>query len=164
MDSVEPLDDEAARRLLTLPGRVGQLMFASTDERDGLESITGHRQEAIQQKISERNAVFFEAEAEKLDGWSDDLKVGLEREIKDLDFQIKIVRREAKLVADLESKLAFYRRIKDLESTRSRKRRDLYEAQDDIDAKKEELIAKVEANLKQEVREEPLFSIRWFVQ
>ena len=53
------------------------------------------RQVAIQRNISERNGRFFEAEAEKLEGWADDLKLGLEREIKDLDRQIKEARRSA---------------------------------------------------------------------
>ena len=60
-----------------------------------LERLTGERRPGIQRSISERNARFFEAEAEKLDGWADDLKVGLEREIKDLDRQIKEARRAA---------------------------------------------------------------------
>ena len=56
--------------------------------------------------ISERNARFFEAEADKLDGWADDLKVGLEREIKELDRQIKEARRAATTALTLEEKLA----------------------------------------------------------
>jgi SNF2 family DNA or RNA helicase len=40
-----------------------------------------------------RNAQFFEVETEKLDGWADDLKVGLEREIKEIDRQFKEARR-----------------------------------------------------------------------
>ncbi len=39
--------------------------------------------------ISERNGKYFEAEAEKLDSWADDLKVALEREIKEMDRQIR---------------------------------------------------------------------------
>ena len=35
------------------------------------------------------NAVFFEEEAAKLDSWADDLKVALEREIKEMDRQIR---------------------------------------------------------------------------
>ncbi len=45
------------------------------------------RQKDIQKGISIRNAQFFETEAQKLDGWSDDLKSGLEREIKVLKLQ-----------------------------------------------------------------------------
>lgn len=40
------------------------------------------RHHAIQRIVAERNARYVSVEAEKLDGWADDLKVGLEREIK----------------------------------------------------------------------------------
>lgn len=56
--------------------------------------------------ISERNGKLFEEEAAKLDGWADDLKVGLEREIKDLDRQLKEARRAARAALTLEEKLA----------------------------------------------------------
>ena len=45
-------------------------------------------------------------EAMKLDGWADDLKVGLERELKELDRQIKEARRAATIALTLEEKLA----------------------------------------------------------
>jgi hypothetical protein len=59
-----------------------------------------------QRTISCRNAQFFEAEIEKLEGWADDLKLGLEREIKEIDRQIKESRRAAKTASTLEEKLA----------------------------------------------------------
>jgi ERCC4-related helicase len=43
-----------------------------------------------------RNLSFFTQETEKLDSWADDLKVGLEREIKELDRQIKEVRTKSR--------------------------------------------------------------------
>ena len=54
--------------------------------------LVGQRLHAAQRVMQarggfERNARFFEAEADKLDGWADDLKVGLERELKELDRQ-----------------------------------------------------------------------------
>ena len=42
-------------------------------------------------------------------------------------------------------------------------RKKLYEAQDDVDARKEQLIARVEAQLKQRTSLAPLFTIRWKV-
>ena len=50
-----------------------------------LVSEIDRRQTVERQKISERNGRLFEEEAAKLDAWAEDLKVGLEREIKDLD-------------------------------------------------------------------------------
>lgn len=81
-----------------------------------LDALIEERQAAIHRGISERNARFFEAEAEKLDGWADDLKLGLEREIKELDRQIKEARRAATIASTLEEKLAGQKQIKALET------------------------------------------------
>ena len=68
----------------------------------------------------------FEAEADKLDGWADDLKVALEREIKDVDRQIKDAKRAATLAPTLEEKLAGQKQIKVLEASRNVKRKSLF--------------------------------------
>jgi ERCC4-related helicase len=115
-DAGEPLSDDAALRLLTLGGRVGSEAAPPVDTIDRLNSHLGLRQQGIQRSISERNARFFEAEADKLDGWADDLKVGLEREIKDIDRQIKEARRAATTALTLEEKLGGQKQIKSLEA------------------------------------------------
>ena len=119
------------------------------------------RKAEIQRAISERNARFFEAEAEKLDGWADDLKLGLEREIKELDRQIKEARRAATTALTLEEKLAGQKQIKALESQRNEKRRSLFEAQDKVDQQRETLIATIEGKLTQNASSYDLFTIRW---
>lgn len=118
-------------------------------------------QARISRMISERNAQFFEAEAAKLDNWADDLKVGLEREIKEIDRQIKEARRAASAALSLEEKLAGQKQIKALESHRKERRRNLFDAQDEIDENRERLIGKIEGKLKSESSEEELFTIRW---
>jgi adenine-specific DNA-methyltransferase len=40
-------------------------------------------------------------------------------------------------------------------------RRALFDAQDDIDRRREQLIAEIEGKLQQRVSQKPLFSIRW---
>jgi adenine-specific DNA-methyltransferase len=165
----QPMDEECIRRLFTLDGTVHPLegpapsgpQTDATARVPPLEELTRRRQEAIQQSISERNAALFEAEAVKLDGWADDLKLGLEREIKDLDRQIKDARRAATAALTLEDKLAGQKQVKALEAQRNTKRRALFDAQDDIDAQRERLIAEIEGKLRQEVALSTLFSIRW---
>ena len=102
--------------------------------------------------ISERNARFFEAAAEKLDGWADDLKLGLEREIKEMDRLIKEARRAATTAPTLEEKLVGQKQIKALESQRNEKRRSLFEAQDKVDQQRETLIATIKGKLTQQSR------------
>lgn len=160
-DGGEALSDEAALRFLTLAGYVGSAVAPPVDTIDRLNEDIRLRQQGIQRSISERNARFFEAEADKLDGWADDLKVGLEREIKEIDRQIKEARRAATTKLTLEEKLVGQKQIKSLETLRNQKRRSLFDAQDEIDKQRAELIVQIEGKLEQKIDLVPLFTIRW---
>jgi ERCC4-related helicase len=163
-DDGESLGAEAATRLLT----VGAHIVREVDLPSGIEADLAHalsqQQSHIRKGISERNARFFEAEANKLDGWADDLKVGLERELKELDRQIKEARRAATIALTLEEKLAGQKAVKTLEAERTTKRRSLFDAQDRIDEQRAELIAQIEGKLEQRADEVLLFTIRWRLQ
>jgi adenine-specific DNA-methyltransferase len=160
-DDGQTLDEEVAARLLTLPGRILTQPLPVSAATAVLDALIQQRQVAIQSGISERNARFFEAEADKLDGWADDLKLGLEREIKELERQIKEARRAATTALTLEEKLAGQKQIKALEAQRNQKRRSLFDAQDQVDQQREELIAKIEGKLTQQISRQRLFTVRW---
>ncbi len=108
--------------------------------------------ETISHEISyRRNRLIakIEAEAEKLDGWADDLKLGLEREIKEFDRQIREVRKTSMAALTLEEKLAGQKQIKALESERGKRRRALFDAQEQIDQRRDKLIEEIEGKLQQ---------------
>jgi len=155
---------EAVSRLMTIAGSVAGQASEPLDVATALADALVAQQNDIRRGISERNARFFEAEADKLDGWADDLKVGLERELKELDRQIKEARRAATVALTLEEKLAGQKAVKALEAERSSKRRSLFDAQDKIDEQRTELIAQIEGKLEQQINVQPLFTIRWRVQ
>ena len=161
-DEGEMLAEELAARLFTLPGNVVKQIQDPPPVL--LETHLHQRRTTIQRDVSERNARFFAAEADKLDGWADDLKAGLEREIKELDRQIKEVRRATNTALTLEEKLAGQKQIKVLESQRNQKRRSLFEAQDEVDRQRDELIAQIEGKLQQQVNSISLFTMRWMVE
>lgn len=158
-DTGLPFDEECALRLFTLPGKViGRPVSTAPSV---IDETIAQREAIIQQTISERNGRFFEVEAEKLESWASDLKLGLEREIKEIDRQIKDARRIAISALTLEDKLAGQKQIKALESRRNEKRRSLFEAQDQVDKQREILIAGIEAKLTQNISSSTLFTIRW---
>lgn len=126
-----------------------------------LSAQTTDQQTVIRRGISERNAQFFSAEADKLDGWADDLKLGLEREIKEFDRQIKEARRAAATALTLEEKLAAQKQIRVIEGQRNDKRRSLFDAQDTVDKQRDTLIQSIEGKLSQRVKTEQLFLIHW---
>ena len=71
---------------------------------------------------------------------------------------------EAKKQTALAEKVAIQRKIKDLEARRKQKRQNLFEAQDEVDNKKEKLISKVERMLDQKVEQISLFTFRWTIK
>lgn len=160
-DSGLALGTDVACRLLTLPGHVEAEISPPHSVLNALEELTCRQQRQIQRDISDRNTRFFEAEAAKLDGWADDLKMGLERELREIDRQIKEARRAATLALTLEEKLDGQKQIKVLEAHRNQKRRSLFDAQDQVDQQREELIAQVEGKLNQTSDLQTLFTIRW---
>lgn len=158
-DDGQILDSDLAKRLSMLS--LTSTKSTTTLDNGKLDDITKQQQADIESKISQRNASFFEEEADKLDGWADDLKITLERDIKEMDRQIKEAKRAATLALLLEEKLAGQKQVKHLESQRNEKRRKLFDAQDEIDRKRGELIAEIEGKLKQSVTINTVFKLRW---
>jgi adenine-specific DNA-methyltransferase len=159
-DEGAELDSELCQKLLSVPASVaGETLTAEPAAR--LEDIRERRVGQILGEVDARNARFFDEEVAKLDHWADDLKIGLEQEIKELDKAIREARRTAGLAHTLSEKLEAQREIKNLEGQRSRKRRELYTAQDEIDGQRDRLISDVEARLKQSTKVDEIFTIRW---
>lgn len=152
---------EIAERMLMLPAH----LLSPAPIEDAVVVCLSERVEEMNQEIlsssSDRNNRFFDEEMEKLDSWADDMKLALEREISDLDQEIRLRNSEAKKISRLEEKVKAQRAIKDLERKRVEKRRNLYIAQDEIDEKKEALLNKIEKMLKQKVERTCLFMIKW---
>ena len=119
------------------------------------------RKDALLREINQRNLGYFEQEVLKLDAWADDLKLGLEQEIKEIDREIKEARRTAATSPTLEEKLAHQKHQRDLEGKRTKLRRELFDRQDEVEAQRNKLIGDLESQLQQQVEERTLFSVGW---
>ena len=111
--------------------------------------------------LEQRNLNLFTQESEKLDAWADDLKVGLEREIKELDKAIKEARTKSKSAATLAEKLEFQKLQRNLEAERDKKRRELFAKQDEIQQKRDALIDDLESQLKQQITSYAIVNCEW---
>ena len=119
------------------------------------------RKAGLLREINQRNLGYFEQEVQKLDAWADDLKLGLEQEIKEIDREIKEMRRTAAVSPTLEEKLSWQKKQRELETKRGKLRRELFDRQDEIEAQRNNLISELEAQLEQRVEERTLFTIEW---
>ena len=100
----------------------------------------------------------------KLEKWADDRKTSLEIELKQLDFDIKIKKAEARKLLRLEEKVKAQRNIKEMEKRRNEMRMNLYQYQDEVDQRKENLISDIEKRLRQMTSLNELFTIKFTIK
>ena len=156
----EVLAEDDPEKLLRLPAIIQDANLYNNGEAT-LQVDIEARKTALLRDINQRNLGYFEQEVQKLDAWADDLKLGLEQEIKAIDVEIKEVRRMAAVSVTLEEKLVQQKHQRELESKRSKLRRELFIRQDEVEAQRNELISQLEVQLQQQVQEQTLFTVEW---
>jgi ERCC4-related helicase len=156
----EVLAEDDPEKLLRFPAQMQSAGLFSTGN-DMLSLDMEARKLRLLGEINRRNLGYFEQEVEKLDAWADDLKLGIEQEIKAIDIEIKQVRRTAAISPTLEEKLTHQKHQRELETKRSKLRRELFVRQDEVEAQRNDLIAQLEIQLQQQVHEQSLFTIEW---
>ena len=155
------LDTETCSRFFSVTGEaVGDCKIPADIGNRLTKEFESAKAQTVGQ-IADRNRNYFESEMEKLESWADDLKESLERELREMDREIKTIKRDARQAPDLESKIAMHRLVRLLEKKRADKRQGLFETQDKIDAGKERLLQDIEGKLKAGLETTELFSIRW---
>lgn len=157
----EILESEILQKLFSLTAREEKLLAVPVLVKQQLRTLTSNQIESVMQRNLTKNSKFFNDEFDKLDKWAEDMKLSLEKEIKDIDAELKLRKAEARKVMELAQKVEEQRLIKELEKRRNEKRRKLFESQDEIDNRKEKLLSEIETRLKQKTSEELLFIIRW---
>ena len=160
-DDGETIPAETAQRFFSLYADENEMISISNETSTVLKDLIQVERQGIISENTNRNRDFFDVEMDKLDQWADDMKISLEKEIRDLDAEIKLRKAEAKKMLNLEAKVKSQRQIKELEKKRSEKRQTLFSAQDEIDDKKETLLTDIEKRLNQKIEQKQLFTIQW---
>ena len=158
-----PLRWRTGKAILNLP--------AVTSGPTQLDSQTSHllsgriesAQDLVLGEVEERKSSFFTDEIEKLERWADDLKHGLEVDLKDLDKKIRELSKQVRQTSLLEDKLVLMKEKAKVESELHRKRRELFAAQDEIEGRKQSLIDDVELRINTSYERQNLMSIKWKV-
>jgi ERCC4-related helicase len=154
------LAENDPEKLLRLPAHV-QALGQPVSMNEVLSADLEDRKLHLLREINQRNLGYFQQEVEKLDAWADDLKLGLEQEIKEIDKEIKEIRRTAAISPTLDEKLQWQKRQRELEGKRSKLRRELFNRQDEVEEQRNNLIGQLEEQLHQQVHEQVLFTIGW---
>ena len=156
------LSKDICERFFSLPASISGSKANTPDT--VIDELEGHlkaHQLQVIDEIGQRNANYFEIELEKLDLWGEDRRNSLKITLKDLDQQIKDIKKQARLAPNLPEKLKLEKERKKLESERDTAWREYDGAAKEIEQSKDRLIEQIEQKLQQELIKNDLFLIKW---
>ncbi len=154
-----PLD--VAEKLFELGAELGGDTAIPDERLSSLKEMIGKEVQRRIENLSNRNTQLLSDEMDKLDRWAEDRKIALENEIKQLDVNIRETRRLGRSELTLEAKLERQREQQALEAQRHNKRKNLFDAQDEVEKRRDAILSSIEERLKQERHETSLFAVGW---
>ena len=110
------LDPKTAMRLFELPARKNGAADLRLPE--GLKQTVQDERKTILDEMAARQSAWFDEEMDKLDNWAEDRRPGLKADLKELDEQIKVLKKEIRQTGNLPDKLALQRKARELEAKR----------------------------------------------
>ncbi|MBZ9968273.1 DEAD/DEAH box helicase family protein [Mesorhizobium sp. BR1-1-12] len=153
------IEAAAAMRLFEMPSRKNGA--ADLQLPQAVKATVDAQRKAILDEMARRQSTWFDEEIDKLDNWAEDRRAGLKADLKDLDEQIKALKKEVRQTGNMPEKLALQRKARTLEAQRDEAWRAYDAAAKDIEVQKDGLLDQVEERLSQAVSDEELFAIRF---
>ncbi len=140
------VDNDMVNRIMELPATIIGEAVSKVEEVDALRQANTEKQKSEIERI---NKEYFLAECAKLDAFSEDLKDGLQQELKDLNKVITEKKRLFKASTDkpLAEMLEMKAEVSRLEEKRKKIRRDIYDREDEIDTQNERLQDEIRSKL-----------------
>lgn len=158
------LDQETCQKLMEtvvttsgdsvqIPQNIFQRLQAEADR---------HAEATIARSLETNNKHFIEAR-DRLDRWADDMVFAAEQELKNTKEQIKIAQRESRQATTLAEQQVLQEKIARLERQQRKQRQEIFQIEDDIHDKRDQLITQLTQRMTQKVAAEVLFTITWAI-
>lgn len=161
-DEGKPLDNETCEKLFSCMATETPTTISNEIVSRLQQEAQRHANASISKSLEANNGYFNEAR-EKLEQWADDKVLAVEKNLRDTKEQIKAIKREARHATTLQEQKAIQENIKQLEQKQRKQRQEIFQAEDEIFAKRDELIDHLEKRLTQNTQRESLFMLRWQV-
>lgn len=159
-DEGAAIDEDTCRKLFHVEASEQLDSFVVPDD------LVAQQQRRIEAQVSrsiDANDLYFQDERDKLDRWAEDKILAIDQELEDNKVSIKSLKRESRQASNPEEQLKLQNDLKEAERKQRQLRRSIFDAQDEIEEKRDALIDKLEQRMRQTVNTEHLFSIRWSV-
>jgi len=156
------LDQETCEKLFHCAGKtLSDGMTVEPPVRLGQEAQR-HASATISASLEQNNRHFNEAR-ERLEKWADDMILAAEKDLRATKQQIMAFNRQSRLAATMEEQHEIQEKIRELEKKKRRQRQQIFDLEDEIAQKRDDLISALEKRMSQKIAIEPVFTIAWKV-
>lgn len=155
------LDAEACQRLLELPGKVSRHSVDDLPLPEHFDANVRRQIDAALAQALDENNTYFQAEREKLEQWAEDQLLAAEQALHDTKARLKDAKRRARTATTVQEQAALQDESKALERQQRRQRQEIFDVEDEIEERRDALIAALERRLNQRSHSVCLFRVRW---
>ncbi len=163
MDDGAALDQETCEKLFLCSGNLAGEVDLPAGERTRLAEDAERHVKATINKSLERNGEHFNEAREQLEKWAEDMVLAAEKELGDTKEQIKLLNRRARQAATVQEQHELQETVRNLEKKKRRQRQQIFNVEDEITDKRDDLIDSLEKRMQQRTSSKELFTIRWEV-
>lgn len=131
---------------------------------DNLNTALDSQAQKLAEEGGSRNGQYFKVELDKIEKWADDLMLTAEQAIRDTKKRIRELNRESRKTTDAKELLKIQQQLQELNKKQKKQRKDIFDMEDEIEQKREKLIAEIEERMKQNVTTNTLFTLHWALE
>jgi hypothetical protein len=163
-DQGQSLDQETCEKLMATiaSAQSGSANIAQEVSTRLQAEAKRHADGTVAHSLETNNKHFAEAR-DKLDRWADDMVLAAEQALKNTKEQIKVAQREARQAPTLDEQQALQEKIAKLERLQRKQRQEIFQIEDEIHDKRDQLITQLTQRMTQKVSSEKIFTIAWSV-
>lgn len=161
-DDGQVLDQETYEKLMAIPATGKPTPLSATVP----EALLANSQRAVAATIAqvlEANQCLFNEERDKLERWADDKLLAAEEALKNSKTRIAQLKRDARKAVTLQEQDGIQRELSELERKQRRLRQEIFNTEDEIIAKRDQLIETLQQRMQEKTKTQTLFTLRWHV-
>ena len=160
-DDGAELSNEICKRILELPVESKTSYQLSSKECSLMTDKRDKHKDLLLEVLQAKDTEYFQLEVDKLHKWADDKILASEKELKDVKSKIKEINRDSKKTSSSEALLKMQTDLRDLERKKKRLRQEIFEVEDEIEERRDNMINAIKAKMLKAINESSIFTIKW---
>lgn len=160
-DDGTELTNEVCKRILELPVDAKSSYRLTSSESNLMTDKREKHKELLLEALQAKDTEYFQLEVDKLHKWAEDKILASEKELKDVKSKIKEINRDSKKTSSSEALLKMQTELRDLERKKKRLRQEIFEVEDEIEERRDEMINAIKAKMLKAINESSIFTIKW---